>query len=340
MARKKKFKTRMISDKDGIRFATPEPVAEYRAQRLQCRTIADISCGIGGQALYFAKYCDFVYAIEIDPVKISYAKKNAKIMGVENIQFITGDALSREVIAELPELDVVFSDPARPPTEKERSISNLRPSIPEVMKAYSDIATDLSFEAPPQISPERISFDCEKEYMSLEGKLNRLNLYFGKLKKADVSAVSLPGGYTISSDLSERAIDKVDRPGRYAYEVEECVTKAGLLAQLASSLENDENKVNLLEIDEKRTLLTADLPLENDLFKNRYVVQEFMEFDLKNVNSFLRKRSFGKVMIRASIEPESYWEIRNALEKGLTGDRKAHLFVKGGHAMVCEVQDH
>jgi tRNA/tmRNA/rRNA uracil-C5-methylase (TrmA/RlmC/RlmD family) len=110
----------MISDKDGIRFATPEPVAEYRAKRLQCRVIADISCGIGGQAIYFAQKCDFVYAIEIDPKKIEYARKNAKIMGVDNIEFIPGDALSPDVIAKLPNLDVVFFRSCKTPGRKRK----------------------------------------------------------------------------------------------------------------------------------------------------------------------------------------------------------------------------
>ncbi|WP_242492588.1 methyltransferase domain-containing protein [Methanolobus psychrotolerans] len=337
MARKKIFKTEMISDKDGIRFATPEPVAEYRAKRLQCKVIADISCGIGGQAIYFAKWCEFVYAIEIDPKKIAYAKKNAKIMGVSNIEFITGDALSSDVIAKLPELNVVFSDPARPPAEKERTINNLSPSIPEVMKAYADKTLNFAFEAPPQISPEKIPFDCEKEYMSLEGKLNRLNLYFGDLKKADVSAIALPGSNIIRKNHRNRNVHRSRKPDVYAYEPEECVTKAGLLEQLTSSFK--EHDVSIFEIDEKRVLVTSNHLLECKLFKNSYKVVQVMNFDIIKINSYLKQNSFGNVIIRASIEPEKYWEARNTLEKELNGERKAHLFLKENDAIVCEVLD-
>ncbi|WP_319508462.1 methyltransferase domain-containing protein [uncultured Methanolobus sp.] len=340
MARKKQFKTKMISDKDGIRFATPEPVAEYRAKRLQCKVIADISCGIGGQAIYFAKWCDFVYAIEIDAKKIAYAKKNAQIMGVSNIEFITGDALSPEVIVQLPKLDVVFSDPARAPTEKERNIDNLSPPIPEVMKAYADKCSNFAFEAPPQISPEKIPFDCEKEYMSLEGKLNRLNLYFGELKKADVSAVALPGSAIIRKHGEKINANRTDKPGTYAYEPEECVTKAGLLEQLALHFNEPANNISIFEIDEKRVVITSDQPLECKLFKNSYKVLQVMDFDTTEINSYLKQNSFGKVIIRASIEPERYWEARNNLEKELDGERKAHLFLKGNDAILCEVLYH
>lgn len=339
VARKKKFKTRMISDKDGIRFATPEPVAEYRAKRLQCETIADISCGIGGQALHFAKYCDIVYAIELDPSKIEYAKKNAKIMGVNNIEFITGDALSSEVITQLPELDIVFSDPARPSSEKVRSMDRLSPSIPEVMRSYSGICSNFAFEAPPQITPERIPFECEKEYMSLDGKLNRLNLYFGKLKKTDISAVALPGNSVIRKNDVKSHVIKTSNPELYAYEAEESVIKAGLLEQLASSFKDVTDNVSIFEIDEKRILLTSDKPLESSLFKNSYRVVRIMRFDLEEVNSYLKKNSFKNILIRASIEPERYWDTRNALEKGLYGKKKAHLFIKDENAVICEVSD-
>jgi len=340
MARKKQFKTEMISDKDGIRFATPEPVAEYRAKRLQCKTIADISCGIGGQALFFAKYCDFVYAIEIDPKKIAFAKKNAKIMGVDNIEFIVGDALSSEVIAKLPQLDVVFSDPARPPTEKERSIDNLSPSIPEVMKAYADISSNFAFEAPPQLSPEKIPFDCEREYMSLEGKLNRLNLYFGELKKADVSAVALPGSNIIRKTGAIEPTIKVKETALYAYEPEECVTKAGLLEQLVAELKKESKDIAIFDIDDKRTLLSSNSEIENSLFKNRYRKLLVTDTDFSQINSYLKKNSFGKVIVRAAIEPERYWDVRNELENGLDGERKAHLFLKEGKTILFEVLDH
>ncbi|WP_340819102.1 methyltransferase domain-containing protein [Methanolobus sp. WCC4] len=339
MARKKTFKTEMISDKDGIRFATPEPVAEYRAKRLQCKVIADISCGIGGQAIYFAKRCDRVYAIEIDPKKIEYAKKNAKIMGVDNIEFITGDALAPETIAQLPELDVVFSDPARPPAEKERSIDNLSPSIPEVMKAYADKSSNFAFEAPPQLSPEKIPYDCEKEYMSLEGKLNRLDLYFGELKKADISAIALPGEAIIQGSGEPASVKVTEQPQTYTYEPEECVTKAGLLEQLASSFNENEDEVSIYRIDNKRILISSDRPLESSLFKNGYKVAKIMGFDIKKINSYLKKNSFGTVIIRAAIDPEKYWDVRNTLENNLKGERKAHLFVKGNDAIICEVLD-
>lgn len=336
MTRKKKFEHRLFSDKDGMRFATPEEVARYRAKRLKCNTIADISCGIGGQTIYFAKECEKVFAIEIDPKKIEYARKNCRQLGIDNVAFICADALSPEAIGSLPELDVVFSDPARPPSENRRDINSLQPSIPEVMDAYRDKTSNFAFEAPPQLRPERINFDCEKEYLSLDGKMNRLDLYFGDLKKCGISAIALPSGARIESVGNSPDIRTVREPAMYAYEPEESVERAGLLPGLAEEIKPLVSDISIFPVDKKRTFLTSMENIDHRLFKNRYRVLNTPAFDMARINSYLKENGFGTVLLRASVDPKEYWNIRNILEKGLRGDRKAHLFLKGQNAILCE----
>ncbi|MGM0770623.1 MAG: methyltransferase domain-containing protein, partial [Halobacteriota archaeon] len=236
MSRKKKFDNRIKADDDGLRFATPEVVASYRARRLKCKTIADISCGIGGQTIFFAKECEKVYAIEIDPVKIEFARKNCKRYNLDNVEFICGDALSEEVIEQVPKIDVLFSDPARPPAEDKRLITSLKPGIPEVLSAYGEKTNNFAFEVPPQMTPDRITFDCEKEYLSLNGQLNRLNLYFGDIKTCERSAISLPSGERIDSNNPTAGIITTEHIGKFACEPEPSVIKAELLPELAGSM--------------------------------------------------------------------------------------------------------
>ena len=336
VSRKKKFERPVYSDKEGIRFATPFEVAEYRAKRLNCKTLADISCGIGGQTIFFAKKCDFVYAVEIDPKKIEYARKNCKRYGVDNVEFICGDALSQEVIVQIPAVDVVFSDPSRPSGEDIREITSLEPSIPNVVSAYSGKTTNFAFEAPPQMPPERIPFDCEREYLSLNGHLNRLTLYFGNLKQCERSAVSLPAGARIISKDASCTLTETTRPGLYAYEPEPSVIKAQLLQQLAKSLEYHTGQVKLFTIDKKRMLLTSDSFFKHPVVKNHYLILLVDVFNVRRINSFLKDHEAGTVILRAGIDPADYWSIRNDLESGLTGKKTIHLFVKDCIAIVCE----
>ncbi|MBQ3620755.1 MAG: class I SAM-dependent methyltransferase [Methanosarcinaceae archaeon] len=349
MTRRKIFEKKMTADKDGIRFATPEPVAGYRASRLKCRTIADISCGIGGQTIYFAKMCEHVYAVEIDPKKIEYAKENCRKHGLTNVTFICGDALSPEVIEQIPPVDIVFSDPARPPEEDERRTDCLRPGIPDVMKAYAHLTENFAFEAPPQMPPERIDMDCEKEYISLNGQLNRLTLYFGKIKQFERIAVSLPEGNAIVNAPADAYIPPMiesDRPGVYAFEPDPAVTASGLLRELVDDMiKACLGPVKIFRPDDKRLLLTSDFLTVHPLVKNNYLVLRTMplstEDDTAAINEYLKKIDAGSVVLRGRIDPKEYWNIRNALEDGISGKKKIHLYLteKDGkkEAVLCEI---
>ncbi|AKB84637.1 methyltransferase domain-containing protein [Methanococcoides methylutens] len=338
MSRKKKFDNRIKADNDGLRFATPEVVASYRAKRLKCQTIADISCGIGGQTIFFAKECEKVYAIEINPEKIEFAKKNCERYGLDNVEFICGDALSEEVLEQVPKIDILFSDPARPPSEDKRLITSLKPGIPEVLSAYGEKTNSFAFEAPPQMTPDRIPFDCEKEYLSLNGQLNRLNLYFGDIKTCDRSAVSLPSEARIDSNSPASEIITTEDIGKFACEPEPSVIKAELLPELAGSImENTGSEVKLFNIDQKRSLLTSKAPLSHPIAKTSYEIIQISKLDTALINKQLRKEDIGTVILRAGTDPARYWEMRNEIEKGLTGSGTAHLFARDGTAIICKI---
>lgn len=88
---------------------TPEKVAEITAARCKCDLIIDAFCGVGGNTIQFAKVCERVIAIDIDPKKIEMAKHNAAIYGVQDkIEFIIGNYFD---LIEGLKADVVFLSP-------------------------------------------------------------------------------------------------------------------------------------------------------------------------------------------------------------------------------------
>lgn len=338
LTRKKNFEQKLYSDDDGLRFATPWPVAAYRARKLKCSSLADISCGIGGQTVYFARECEVVYAIEINSAKLELARKNCKLFGIDNVEFICGDALSENVIEQIPAVDVIFSDPARPAAEEQRDIFNLTPHIPEVLAAYSGKTNNFAFEVPPQLPPERIPFDCELEYLSLDGELNRLNLYFGNIRTCVRSALALPGAAKLCGKLYDEekvpGITEVSIPGKYLYEPEPSVVKAELLPELAAEMH--EGNIFTFRIDNKRLMMTSDLSVKHPMIKNAYRIVFSSEFIPDDINRELRNLGYGKVLLRAEVDPSIYWEIRNRLERNLKGEKKINLFVRGRTAYMCE----
>jgi len=329
-----KFTKPIVSNKEGLQLATPEIVAKYIAKRLKTDTIADLGCGIGGQVIFFAKECRKVYAIDNDPEKLQYAKENCRLYGVDNVEFILGDALSAQVKEKVSDADIIFSDPARPLSEKERTLESLKPPITEIIRIYSDIIPDLAFHAPPQMPPERLKLDCECEYLSLNGQLNRLTLYMGSLKCCEKSAVVLPCGEKLC--LSGAPEIKKSSLCEYVYEPEPSVIKAGLLDELAEKLGQERKEVFFFRGDERRTLLTSSMLFDSNFFKDKYRVAGRTDLDLVKLKGLLISEKAKSVVLRLDIDPVKYWDMRRTLEEGLKGTRTLHVFGFGNELIVCE----
>jgi SAM-dependent methyltransferase len=327
-----KFTKPVLSNCEGMQLATPEIVARYIAKRLKTGVIADLGCGIGGQVIFFAKECKKVYAVERNPEKLEYAKKNCKLYDVKNVEFILGDALSGCTKQKIKDADIIFSDPARPLSEMERTLENLEPQITEILKLYSDSTNKLAFHVPPQMPPERIDLDCEREYLSLNRQLNRLTLYFGVLKQCERSAVVLPRGSKLSSS-SDAPVIKTGLLREYVYEPEPSVTKAGLFNVLAQTISME---IFFYRGDGRRTLLTSSGLIVSPFFKDTYRVLRKTDWDIHRLKKLLNAEKSGKVVLRFDIEPEKYWHVRKKLEEGLTGSRTLHLFGFADEILLCE----
>ncbi len=327
-----KFTKPVFSNTEGMQLATPEIVARYIAKRLKTDIIADLGCGIGGQVVFFAKECKKVYAVERNPDKLEYAKKNCELYNVKNVEFILGDVLSEGIKQKVSDANIIFSDPARPLSEKERTLENLEPPVTEILKLYSDITHELAFHAPPQMPPSRITLDCEREYLSLNGQLNRLTLYFGALKRCERSAVCLPAEAQLCS--SDAPAIETHQLQEYVYEPEPSIVKAELLNELTRTTTGED--IFFYRGDKKRTLLTSSKLIGLPFFKDRYRVLGKVESDILRIKELLMLEKAGKVVLRFDIEPEKYWELRTKLEDGLKGNRILHVFGFGNEMMICE----
>src|SRR3989338_1690677 len=311
LSKHSKAKKLHYRDED-IRWATSEVVAAYRAQRLKCKTIVDIGCGIGFQAFAFAKTCKKVYAIEIDEEKIELAKKNAVVLGWKNIEFIHGDALSEKVLKQLKDVDIVFCDPERSPEEQKREVATIKPSISELLKKYGALTENIAIEFPPQMTD--IPFDCEKEYVSVEGALNRLTLYFGTLQKCKRSTVILPGKEKLCS-AEEATLKETEIAWAYLYEADPAVVKADLLAELSEKTGTE------LYSSGKNVFFTSDKKIKNNFFKNSFTVVEMCKQDEHEIIAALQKHGARKVILRVSVDRAEYWKVRKKIEAKLTGNK-------------------
>jgi trimethylguanosine synthase len=104
-----------LLDEDGWFSVTPEAIADRIAERCRCDTIIDAFCGVGGNAIAFAKVCERgerstivwrkrlepdlhatpVIAIDNSATRLALARHNAAVYGVaDRIEFILGDFIS------------------------------------------------------------------------------------------------------------------------------------------------------------------------------------------------------------------------------------------------------
>jgi len=104
---------RMFFTPNGVEQSTRKPVAEHRAARfaaLGVRRLADLCCGIGGDAIALARAGVFVLAVDRDPLTCEVARANAAALGLsEWIEVRCADVAEIDTSA----YDAVFVDPAR-----------------------------------------------------------------------------------------------------------------------------------------------------------------------------------------------------------------------------------
>ena len=335
-ARDKFSRNDLWMDLEGLRYATHEVVAKYRAERLGelgVKSIADVSCGIGIQLIFYAMKVERAYGIDIDPLKVEFARRNAEKYGVDNIEFINADSLSRDTIERI-DVEVIFSDPARPPEMPERRLEDLLPSPLEVYEAYKSKTDAFIFDLPPQMRRERVPWKGEFEYIDLFGALNRLTFYTEPLAKAERSAVILPAGARLESNPNlEDIVEWTEKPGQYLYEIPQSVDYADLINELFHVLHAD---AKMLLREKRRVLATGNEEIKSPYLKRTYAVVGFIPFHPVRINDFLRREGFGRATLRISVPEGEYWKVRKRVEANLKGDRRAFVFQFGKKAIIAE----
>ncbi|ODO06939.1 hypothetical protein I350_04300 [Cryptococcus amylolentus CBS 6273] len=197
----------LLMDQTGWFSVTPQPIAAHVAQRCQCDVIVDAFCGVGGNAIEFAKTCERVIAIDNDLTRLRLARHNALHHGVaDRIEFILGDYMewARSLSArESDAIDVVFLSPpwggidyrSGPNSSYPLSAllpihgrelfhltSRLTPNIAYYLPRNTDLQelADLAREVTlPGLGKEKEYVEAEEE--TVRGKVKALTFYFGGL---------------------------------------------------------------------------------------------------------------------------------------------------------------
>jgi len=313
----------MFFTRDGLEQATAEPVAAHRARRFSTAgigVVADLGCGIGGDALALAAAGASVLAIDFDGLRAAMTRANAVPYGVaERVLPVVADLM------EMPPLrvDAFFFDPARrtasgprlAAARRLRSVEDYQPPL-SLINRWPTIAGG-AVKVSPGIDYAELPEEAEAEFVSLDGELREAALWIGSLRtEAARRATLLPSGDTLTERDGDTSAT-VSEPRGYLYEPDAAIIRAHLVAQLASRLD-------AALIDPSIAYLTADRA-QITPFARCFRVSDYFPFQLKRLRQYLRQRGIGQVTIKKRGSPLDPDVLRQALK--LRGSNHAMLFL-------------
>ncbi|GAA1882558.1 class I SAM-dependent methyltransferase [Streptantibioticus ferralitis] len=287
---------RMYFTPDGVEQATRTAVAEHRAARfagLGVRRLADLCCGIGGDAIALARAGIDVLAVDRSPLTCAVAEANARSLGLdEHIQVRCADVT--EVVTD--RYDAVFVDPAR-------RGGRGRVFDPEAYSPPLSWAVAAARRAPhaalkvaPGIPHEAVPEEAEAEWVSDRGDVKEAVLWFGT-QPGGRRATLLPDGAALTG--GGLPVPPVGPVGRYLYEPDGAVIRAHLVAEAAARLDGR-------LIDETIAYITAD-ELRPTPYATAYQITDTLPFNLKRLKALLREREVGTLTVKkrgSAVEPE------------------------------------
>jgi hypothetical protein len=321
---------RMVFTRDGLEQATAEIVAVHRARRFVddgYGLVADLGCGIGGDALALAA-AGMVIAIDLEFLNAALCAANAAAYDV------AGRVLPVQAdLRQLRPLSVAafFFDPARrtttgpalAPSRRLRSVDEYRPPL-SLIDRWRPTVPHGAVKASPGIDYAELPPDAEVEFVSHEGAVKEAVLWFGDLRSARRRATLLPGGHTLIDGGEDVAA--VDAPRAYLYEPDGAVIRAHLVAHLARLL-------NGALLDPTIAYITTHAPQDTP-FARGYALDDHFPFQLKRLRTYLRERGVGAVTIKKRGSPLDPDILRQALRLRGAAHRVVFLTQASGRPTV------
>jgi len=337
------FAGRMLFTEAGLEQATRLPVAALHAGRFAAaglNRVADLGCGIGGDSMALAALDIQVTAVDTDEVTAAVATYN--LAPFDNAIVEHGEAETFD----LSGFDSAWLDPARR-TAGHSNTSRL--TRPEDYSPNLDFVFGLTERMPigvklgPGHDRGAIPASAEAQWVSVDGKLVEMGLWFGDLARDGIHRSALlldrDGRHELTAAADSADVESVDRmsaageaglPGSYLYEPDGAVIRARLIGDLARSMD-------ALMLSEGIAYLSSDA-LNETPFATAFRVLESLPVDEKKLRLALKERRIGTLEIKkrgVDVDPAV---LRTRLK--LHGSESATLVLTrtGGHRVALLVE--
>ncbi|MGY0059335.1 class I SAM-dependent methyltransferase [Streptomyces sp. LZ34] len=295
---------RMYFTPNGVEQATRASVAAYRADRLVelgVRRVADLCCGIGGDAVALARAGIPVLAVDRDPLTCAVVRANAEILGLADLIEVRHADVAE---IDTSPYDAIFVDPARRGGRgRVFDPEAYSPPLSWAVRA-ARTAPHAALKVAPGIPHDAVPADAEAEWISDHGDVKEALLWFGTTRPGMRRATLLPDRHSL---LGTRLLPDPEPGlvGRWLYEPDGAVIRAHLVADVAA-------RIGGRLIDPTIAYVTAD-DLRPTPYATAYEITDVLPFNLKKLKALLRERKVGVLTVKkrgSAVEPE---ELRKKL---------------------------
>jgi len=289
------FATRMLFTPAGLEQSTRLRVAALHAGRFAesgVEVVADLGCGIGGDAMALAALDLGVIAIERDELTAAVASFNLAPFSAARVE------LGNAEDADLAGVGGVWLDPARREGGARRDGAT-RLSDPADWSPSLDWSFDLARQLPtgiklgPGIDRDLIPDDFEAQWISVDRDVVELVLWSGALARPGIRRAATVLGATGTAELSAASDSADAEPGHlaeYLLEPDGAVIRARLIGDLARSVEGR-------MLDPTIAWITTHNPVATPFGQSFRVLERF-PLDLKTLKRELKARDIGALEIK------------------------------------------
>lgn len=309
----------MYFTRPALEQSSSEVIAAYRARRFAdagVRRVADLGCGIGGDAIGLAAHAH-VIGVDMDPLRLAMAEQNLSVYGRgENFQSLHADFTTLSPL----DVDGLFFDPARRDERGKRffSVEAYQPPLSWIDGWRAGIE-NTAVKISPGVDYDELPADAEVEFISVRGELKEAVLWYGTLRTAVERRATLLVDGNIHTMTTTDMPDHIDTapPKRFLYEPDNAIIRAHLVQQLAAQL-------GATKLDDDIAYLSSDAEIETP-FARRFPIDDYFPFQLKRLRHYLRERDIGQVTIKKRGSPLEPEQLRQMLR--LRGKKECTIFL-------------
>ena len=297
-----------------------EPTAIYKASLVAGKKFADMTGGFGIDFSYICRGFDEAFYIERNRKLCEIARSNFSLLGLDHVKVVNGN--SEDLLGSLPQLDWIFIDPARRDGDGRKvvALSDCEPNVVELEEQILAKAANVMIKCSPMLD---ITLACRQlscveavHVVAVNNECKELLFVLGQGRNCDCSVhcvnICKEGVQQFvftHADEASSSIVYSNRVGKYLYEPNATIQKAGCSRLLANSF-------SLNKLHANSQLYTSDF-LVADFPGRVFEVVDVLGFSKADIKKI---QSLQKANITVRNFPESVQQLRKRLKLSDGGD--------------------